>query len=106
MNSVGGALTLGIYGWSTTRGQKSSATEWKQSAIPMGMMAAGDLAVIVASRLGPISVVSPLSGAYPLVTLGFAGVILKERITPLQWVCIGLIVVGMFLSVAVLGEST
>jgi drug/metabolite transporter (DMT)-like permease len=65
----------------------------------MGMMAGGDLAVIIASRLGPISIVSPLSGAYPVVTLGFAALALKERITKLQWACIVVILVGMFLSV-------
>jgi drug/metabolite transporter (DMT)-like permease len=64
----------------------------------MGMMAGGDLSVIIASRMGPISVVTPLSGAYPLVTLLFAWLILKEKITALQWANICLILIGMFLS--------
>jgi transporter family protein len=94
----GGAMTLGLYGLWTTRGMKQSRKEWGSAAVPMGMMAGGDLAVIVASRLGPISVVTPLSGAYPVVTLAFAAAVLKERITPLQWACIVLILAGMYLS--------
>lgn len=97
-NTVGGALTLGVYGLWGTRGSPRVGPEWGKSALPMGMMAAGDLAVIIASRLGPISVVTPLSGAYPLVTLGFAWLVLKEKITPLQWGCIVAISVGLFLS--------
>ena len=52
-----------------------------------------------AGRTGTaISIVTPLTGAYPLVTLGFASVALSERISRLQWVCIGLIIGGMILS--------
>jgi drug/metabolite transporter (DMT)-like permease len=97
-NTFGGALTLGVYGLWTTRRMRQSRSEWAKSALPMGMMAGGDLAVIIASRLGPISVVTPLSGAYPVVTLAFAWAVLKERITRFQWLCIVLIIVGMFLS--------
>jgi drug/metabolite transporter (DMT)-like permease len=63
--------------------------------VPMGMMAGGDLGVIIAARFGPISIVTPLTGAYPVVTLGFAGLVLREKITLLQYVCIGGIIVGM-----------
>ena len=61
----------------------------------MAMMAGGDLGVLVANRYGPISFVTPLTGAYPLVTLAFAAVVLKERIGRLQWACIGAILTGM-----------
>lgn len=64
----------------------------------MGMMASGDLGVLIASRYGKISIVTPLTGAYyPLVTLAFATLVLRERIVPLQWSCIAAILVGMFL---------
>lgn len=98
LNTIGGGLTLGLYGLLKGREGVHSMSEWTKSFMPMGMMAGGDLAVIIASRLGPISVVTPLSGAYPLVTLIFAWVILKEKITKLQWLNVGLILVGMFLS--------
>lgn len=97
-NTIGGALTLGIYGLLYGRQGKHSGQEWVRSFLPMGLMAVGDLSVIIATRSGPISVVTPLTGAYPLVTLGFAAVVLKERIGRLQWLCIALILVGMFLS--------
>jgi drug/metabolite transporter (DMT)-like permease len=64
----------------------------------MGMMAGGDLGVILATRRGPVSIVTPLTGAYPLVTLGFAALALKEKVTRLQWICIAMILLGMFLS--------
>jgi drug/metabolite transporter (DMT)-like permease len=65
--------------------------------VPMGMMAGGDLGVIIATKHGPISIVTPLTGAYPVVTLAFAALVLKERITPLQYGCIGAIIAGMAL---------
>jgi drug/metabolite transporter (DMT)-like permease len=37
-----------------------------------------------------------LTGAYPLVTLAFAALVLRERIMLLQWGCIVAILVGMF----------
>jgi len=98
LNTFGGILTLGSYGIICGRKGAGSSREWLRSFLPMGMMAGGDLAVIIASRLGPISVVSPISGAYPLVTLIFAGFVLKEKITPFQWATVGMILVGMFLS--------
>jgi drug/metabolite transporter (DMT)-like permease len=82
---IGALLTLGVYG------------ELTRSFLPMGMMAAGDLGVLIASRYGKISIVTPLTGAYPLVTLGFAALVLRERIMLLQWGCIAAILVGMFL---------
>ena len=96
-NTIGGALTLGVYGFLRGRQGTHSSREWTRSFLPMGMMAAGDLSVIVASRSGPISVVTPVSGAYPVVTLGFAWLALHEKITVLQWACIVLILVGMFI---------
>lgn len=97
-NTIGGALTLGTYGLLYGRQGVHSAREWMISFLPMGMMAAGDLGVIIAARTGPISVVTPLTGAYPVVTLGFAALVLKEKISVLQWSCIALIMVGMYLS--------
>lgn len=97
-NTFGGMLTLGLYGLWKGRTGVHSVREWLKSFAPMGMMAAGDLAVIVATRHGPVSIVSPLTGAYPVVTLGFAALILKERITILQWACIIFIIIGMIIS--------
>lgn len=97
-NTIGGALTLGVFGWLKGRQGEHSGREWGRSFLPMGMMAGGDLGVILATRKGPVSIVTPLTGAYPLVTLGFAALVLKESVTRLQWICIVMILVGMFLS--------
>lgn len=97
-NTIGGALTLGTFGWLKGRHGDHSGREWLRSFLPMGMMAGGDLGVILATRNGPVSIVTPLTGAYPLVTLGFAALALKEKVSRLQWVCIVMILVGMFLS--------
>jgi drug/metabolite transporter (DMT)-like permease len=96
-NTMGGALTLGTFGLLKGRQGRHSFQEWVKSFLPMGMMAGGDLGVLIASRFGPISIVTPITGAYPVVTLAFASLILKERITHLQWACLAAIIGGMFL---------
>jgi drug/metabolite transporter (DMT)-like permease len=96
--SVFGALcTLGAYGMLKGRAGTHSLIEWTRSFLPMGMMAAGDLGVLIASRYGKISIVTPLTAAYPLVTLAFASLVLRERISLLQWSCIAAILAGMYL---------
>jgi drug/metabolite transporter (DMT)-like permease len=96
-NTLGGILSLGIYGFLKGRQGAHSVREYLHSFVPMGMMAGGDLGVMIASRYGPISIVVPLTGAYPVVTLAFAALILKERISMLQYGCVGTIIVGMAL---------
>jgi drug/metabolite transporter (DMT)-like permease len=96
-NTLGGALSLGIYGILKGRQGAHSLREYLHSFVPMGMMAGGDLGVMIASRYGPISIVVPLTGAYPVVTLAFAALILKERISMLQYGCVGAIIAGMAL---------
>ena len=97
-NTIGGALTLGVYGLWRGRQGVHSLREWGISFLPMGMMAAGDLGVIIAARTGPISVVTPLTGAYPVVTLAFAALVLREKISRLHWLCIGLVLAGIYFS--------
>jgi drug/metabolite transporter (DMT)-like permease len=101
-NTVGGMITLGVYG--ILRGRRpgrfgaGEGTEWLRSFLPMGLMAGGDLGVIIANRYGPVSLVTPITGAYPLVTLGFAVLFLREGIRRFQWFCVALILVGMGLA--------
>jgi drug/metabolite transporter (DMT)-like permease len=96
-SAMGALLTLGLYGLWKGRAGPHSLIEWTRSSLPMGMMAMGDLGVLVASRYGEISIVTPLTAAYPLVTLAFAALVLRERIVLLQWGCIVAILIGMFL---------
>ncbi|HZO84717.1 MAG TPA: EamA family transporter [Verrucomicrobiae bacterium] len=97
-NTFGSMLTLGVYGLLKGRKGVHSVREWTKSFLPMGMLAAGDLGVIIGLARGPASLVSPISGAYPVVTLIFAALVLKERITLLQIVSVTLIVVGIVFS--------
>jgi drug/metabolite transporter (DMT)-like permease len=97
-NTIGGALTLGVFGLRYGLKGTHSGKEWIRSFMPMGMMAAGDMGVIIASSKGPISIISPLTGAYPMVTLAFAAVVLKEHITKFQWACIIFLLIGIYLT--------
>jgi transporter family protein len=96
-SSIGGTLTLGVFGLLRGRQGAHSLREWVHSFVPMGMMAGGSLGLIIAARHGPISIVTPLIGAYPVVTVIFAALVLKERISRLQQACIAAIIVGMML---------
>ncbi len=94
---MGGALTLGTFGLIKGRAGVHSMHAWTRALVPMLMMAGGDLGVLIASRFGPISIVTPLTGAYPVVTLVFAAIVLKERISRLQWGCLAAIIGGICL---------
>ncbi len=72
-----------------------------RSAGPMATMALGSLLVAIAYKHGPASLVTPLAGAYPVVTIAFAWAVLKERPTRLQWGGIVAVLVGMVLTTAV-----
>ncbi len=96
-SSIGGALTLGVFGLLRGRSGAHSLQAWLKSFVPMGMMAGGSLGLIIAARHGPISIVTPLIGSYPVVTLVYARLVLKERISRLQYGCIGTIIAGIAL---------
>ena len=92
--AIGGLLTLGTYGFLYGRKGAFSGKEWSRAFLPMATMALGGLMAAIAYKKGPASIVTPLSGAYPVVTLGFAWAILKERPTLLQWAAIASILAG------------
>jgi len=96
--TVGGILTLGVYG--LLKGLKASSpaeakTPFFYSFLPMAMMAGGDLGVIIASSTGPASLVAPITGAYPVVTLVFAAFLLNEQISKLQWTALMILLLGI-----------
>jgi drug/metabolite transporter (DMT)-like permease len=97
-NTAGAILTLGVYGWARGRQGRHDRREWTRSFVPMGMLAGGDIGFIVATRYGPVSLTTPLSGAYPIVTVVFARLVLKERITAWQAASIASILIGMGLA--------
>ena len=94
--AISGLATLGLYGVVFGRRHgPPSAGEWARSAGPMATMAAGSLLTALAYQKGPASIVTPVSGAYPVVTLVFAWVVLSERPTRLQWTGIVGVLAGM-----------
>jgi len=101
--ALGGLATLGVYGVLFGRQGATSGGEWLRAFGPMATMAIGSLLAAVAYKTGPASLVTPLSGAYPVVTLGFAWAVLKERPTKLQWIGIALVLAGMALTTATVG---
>ena len=97
-STLGGMLTLGTYGLLRGRQGAADPREWTRSFVPMGMLAGGDIGFIVATRYGPVSLTTPLSGAYPVITVIFARLVLGERIGFLQGACIAAILGGMALT--------
>jgi transporter family protein len=97
-NLIGAMLTLGVYGWLHGRKGATDGREWGRSFAPMAMLAGGDIGFILATRYGPVSLTTPLSGAYPLITVIFARLVLGERITSWQAACILSILGGMALT--------
>ena len=70
--AIGGLATLGVYGFVFSRREPSAPGEWARALGPMATMAVGSLLAAIAYKYGPASIVTPLSGAYPVVTLAFA----------------------------------
>lgn len=59
----------------------------------------GDLTLFAAINRGPASIVSPLSGLYPLPTIAYSALVLKELISRAQWVSVGVVLVALVLIV-------
>lgn len=99
--ALGGLMTLGVYGLLQGAAQGATRAEFVRSAGPMATMALGSLFVAIAYKHGPASLVTPLAGAYPVVTIAFAWAVLKERPTRMQWGGIVAVLIGMVLTTAV-----
>lgn len=96
--AIGGAVTLGVYGLLKGRGGGaggSAGSEWVRAFLPMATMAIGGALVAYAYKKGPASLVTPISGAYPVITLAFAGFLLKERPAGVHWIGIVSIFIGL-----------
>jgi drug/metabolite transporter (DMT)-like permease len=108
-SSVGGFLTLGVYAFYRERfaliRSIGSIQQAGRTLLPMGLMASGDLGVIIANQFGPLSLVTPITGAYPVVTLLFAAFILRETIHRLHWLMLALVLVGMALATWIIPSS-
>jgi drug/metabolite transporter (DMT)-like permease len=67
------------------------------AVLGLGLLAIGIVAATVALSLGPVSLVSAVSGCYPVVTALIAFAFLRERVTLLRVLAITLFVPGIVL---------
>lgn len=75
---------------------------WPTTLVALGLVivslyAIGDLTLFAAIARGPASVVSPLSCLYPIPTIAYSFLILKEAVLPLQWVAVAMTLVAIVL---------
>lgn len=96
-NAVGALIVLLPYGlWGVMKeGGMGRPKDLLVALIPTVLFALGDLALFRAYETGPATIVSPLAVVYPLITLMYAAPVLKERISPLQWVAVLLLLAGI-----------
>jgi transporter family protein len=97
-NALMFSLVLVPYGLKDTKGQSwGSRKQLALAAIPVTLFCFGDLALFRAIELGPASIVTPLSGLYPLVTLLYVWPVLKERVSKQQGAAIALSLLAIVL---------
>lgn len=94
--AIGGILTLGTYG--ALFGRRGARAGFARAFLPMAIMSLGSLLAAIAYRGGKASLVTAISGAYPVVTVPFAAMLLKERPTALHWGCVAGVLAGLALA--------
>jgi drug/metabolite transporter (DMT)-like permease len=75
----------------------SSRLAWIAAAASGVMAALADTFIIIALHRGNLAVVSVLISLYPVVTVILAATVLKERMTRLQFVAVGLVIAASLL---------
>jgi drug/metabolite transporter (DMT)-like permease len=75
----------------------SSRRAWLAAAISGLLVAFADTFIVLALHLGNLAVVAVLTALYPVVTVILAATLLKERMTRLQFVAVGLVIAASLL---------
>jgi drug/metabolite transporter (DMT)-like permease len=75
----------------------SSGRAWIAAAASGILVAFADTFIVLALHLGNLAVVSVLTSLYPVLTVILAATILKERMTRLQFMAVGLVVAASLL---------
>jgi drug/metabolite transporter (DMT)-like permease len=75
----------------------SSKLAWLAAAASGVLVAFADTFIVIALHLGNLAVVSVLVALYPVVTVILAATLLKERMTRLQFVAVGLVIAASLL---------
>jgi drug/metabolite transporter (DMT)-like permease len=97
-NWVGMGLTVLPFGW-TQLGLEPWGSGLGLGLVIVSFYCLGDLTLFAAINRGPASIVSPLSGLYPLPTIIYSALVLKEQILELQWAAVGTVLVALILIV-------
>ncbi|MBC7545830.1 MAG: DMT family transporter [Candidatus Sericytochromatia bacterium] len=97
-NALVFAAVLVPYGLREVKGQSwGTKRQLALAAIPVSLFCIGDVTLFRAIELGPASIVTPLSGMYPVITLLYVWPVLKEKISLRQGAAIGLSLIAILL---------
>jgi drug/metabolite transporter (DMT)-like permease len=75
----------------------SGRRAWLAAAASGVLVAFADTFIVLALHLGNLAVVSVLTSLYPVLTVILAATVLKERMTKLQFVAVGLVIAASLL---------
>jgi drug/metabolite transporter (DMT)-like permease len=75
----------------------SAARAWVAAAASGVLVAVADALIILDLHVGNLAIVSVLVALYPVLTVILAATVLKERMTKLQFVAVGLVIVASLL---------
>jgi len=75
----------------------SARRAWLAAAASGVLVAFADTFIVLALHLGNLAVVSVLTSLYPVLTVILAATVLKERMTKLQFVAVGLVIAASLL---------
>jgi drug/metabolite transporter (DMT)-like permease len=75
----------------------SNQRAWLAAALSGVLVAFADTFIVLALHLGNLAVVSVLTSLYPVLTVILAATVLKERMTKLQFVAVGLVIAASLL---------
>ena len=95
-NWVGMGVTVLPFGF-TQLGDESWTNGLALGLLIVFFYCLGDLTLFAAINRGPASIVSPLSGLYPLPTIVFSALVLKEHISALQWGVVVVVLLALML---------
>lgn len=99
-NAIAVTAILLPYGLWVTKGKLGAPKDLLLALIPTALFVLGDITLFRAWNSGPTSIVTPLSGLYPVITLLYVVPILKENIETHQKVALTMTLVAIVLVVS------
>jgi len=105
VNMVGAIVFFGVYGIFLRPAFTLSLDGFLFAAASGVMLTVGLIAFFKALNIGPVSLVSPISSAYPIVTTLLALTVFGAYLSLIQIIGIGLVVVGILLAAELVSIS-